>query len=286
MVVYGDILFVLNLVLDYGLLLATARIAACPFVRLRLLAGALFGGLYALLIFVPGLGFLSAVPLRVCCGVLMLLISFGGQRRFFHLFLVFAGVTMAVGGGVLALTAVGSATLYGGVVGTGADFLAVLLAGAAVCMLLSFGCRRKGALRRRDFAQISLALGERSTSFRALVDTGNSLTDQANRRVIVADWQVVGELLPPGTDLNPSDVQSPGVGFEKLARILGPGRVRLLSYRTVGLSDGLLLALRPDSVWINGRKRPGMLVAASACPVSDGGEYQGLVGPEEIGGMV
>ena len=82
------------------------------------------------------------------------------------------------------------------------------------------------------------------------------------------------------------DVQSPGNGFEKLARVLGPGRVRLLSYRTVGLSDGLLLALRPDRVEINGRKHPGMLVAASAHPVSDGGEYQGLVGPEEIGGIV
>lgn len=286
MVVYGDILFVLNLVLDYGLLMATARIAGCPFVRLRLLAGALFGGLYALLIFVPGLEFLSAVPLRLCSGVVMLLMAFGGQRRFFHLLLVFAGVTMAVGGGVLALTAVGSATLYGGVVGTGADFLAVILAGAAGCMLLSLGFRRKGALGRRNYAQVSLALGERSTSFRALVDTGNSLTDQSNRRVIVADWQVLGELLPPEIGLERADVQSPGSGFEKLARVLGPGRVRLLSYRTVGLSDGLLLALRPDRVEINGRKRPGMLVAASAHPVSDGGEYQGLVGPDEIGGMV
>ena len=29
-----------------------------------------------------------------------------------------------------------------------------------------------------------------------------------------------------------------------------------------------------------------MLVAAAAYPVSDGGEYQGLVGPEELGGIV
>lgn len=62
--------------------------------------------------------------------------------------------------------------------------------------------------------------------------------------------------------------------------------MRLLSYRTVGVADGLMLALRPDSVVINGRRRPGMLVAAAAHPVSDGGEYQGLVGPEELGGIV
>ena len=43
MVVYGDVLFALNLLLDYAVLLASAKIAACPFVRLRLLGGALFG---------------------------------------------------------------------------------------------------------------------------------------------------------------------------------------------------------------------------------------------------
>ncbi len=286
MVIYGDILFLLNLVLDYGLLLVTARIAACPVLRLRLAAGALFGAAYALLIFVPGLQFLSALPVRLCAGVGMALIAFGGQRRFFHLLGVLAGVTAALGGGVLALTAVGSATLYGGVVGTGSDFLAVVLAGAGICVLLTLGFRRKGAYSRREYAEVSLTLGARSASFRALVDTGNSLTDRSNRRVIVADWQVVLDLLPPDAGVERGDIQSPGAGFEKLARALGPGRVRLLSYRTVGVADGLMLALRPDSVVINGRRRPGMLVAAAAHPVSDGGEYQGLIGPEELGGIV
>ena len=80
-------------------------------------------------------------------------------------------------------------------------------------------------------------------------------------------------------------MQSPGNGFEKLARVLGPGRVRLLSYRTVGLSDGLLLALRPDRVEINGRKHPGMLVAASAHPVSDGENIRAWLGRKRSEGL-
>ena len=47
----------------------------------------------------------------------------------------------------------------------------------------------------------------------------------------------------------------------------------------------LLLALRPDRVVIDGKAHAGLLVAASAHPVSDGGSYQGLVGPDEMGGM-
>lgn len=283
MVVYGDLLFVLNLLLDYGVLLATARIAAAPFVRLRLMAGAAVGALYALLVFVPGFLWLGALPVRFAVGALMVLIAFGSQRRLGRMMLVFGGVTAALGGSVLALTTVGSATLYRGVVTSGADLIAVLLAGSLGCILLGFLFRRGGAaLGRRHYAQVELGLGERSTGFRVLVDTGNQLTDRNNRRVIVADWQVLRELCP---QLTYEDASAPAAGFEKLARVLGPGRVRLVSYRTVGVNSGLLLALRPDRVVIDGKAHTGLLVAASAHPVSDGGSYQGLVGPEEMGGM-
>ena len=187
---------------------------------------------------------------------------------------------------MLALTAVGSATLYGGVVGTGSDFLAVVLAGAGICVLLTLGFRRKGAHSRREYAEVSLTLGARSASFRALVDTGNSLTDRSNRRVIVADWQVVLDLLPPDAGVERGGYPVPSAGFEKLARALGPGRVRLLSYRTVGVADGLMLALRPDSVVINGRRRPGMLVAAAATRSPTEESIRAWLGRKSWGGIV
>ncbi len=286
MVIYGDVLFVMNLLLDYGLLLATAKIAACPFVRMRLLLGACLGAVYALLIFVPGMQWLDRWPVRGGVGVAMALIAYGGERRFFHLLLVFFTVTAALGGGVLALTNVGGATLYRGVVSTGADLTAVLLAGSGGCALLAFLFRRAAPGRgRRRCVEVQIALGDKSACFRALVDTGNSLTDRANRQVVIADWQVLARILPAGTALSETEVRCPSLGFQKLAAVLEPGRVRLLSYRTVGVSDGLLLALRPDSVTVDGRHRPGALVAASAHPVSDGGEYEGLVGLEEMGGI-
>lgn len=283
MIVYGDILFVLNLLLDYGLLLATARIAGCPFVRLRLMVGAVFGALYALLVFVPSLQFLSALPVRFAMGAMVVLIAYGTQQRLLRLMLVFGAVSAALGGGVLALTTVGSATLYRGIVTTGADLTAVLLIGSIGCVALGFLFRRSGAkLGRQHFADIELTLGEKRIKLRALVDTGNSLTDRTNHRVIVADWDILRALFPGFTY---EDASSPSSGFEKLSSALGPGRVRLLSYRTVGVSDGLLLALRPDCVIVNGKPHPGLLVAASAHSVSDGGGYQALIGVEEMGGM-
>lgn len=281
MVVYGDVLFVLNLLLDYGLLLATARIAGISFVRLRLLLGALLGAGYALLVFVPDFQFLSQLPVRLLAGGGMVAAAYGIRPGLWRLIVIFSAISAALGGGVLALTTVGSATLYRGIATSGADLTAVLLAGSAGCAAMGIAFRRWGG--RMSYADIEVTLDGRSTRFRALVDTGNTLTDRNNDRVIVADWQVVERLLPGFTR---EDAQSPGGGFQRWSGKLGAARVRLLSYRTVGTSSGLLFALRPERVLVNGREYPGLLVAASANPVSGGGLYQALIGADQMGGMI
>ena len=63
-VIYIDTLFLLNTLVDYLLLLASAKVAGEPLRRGRFALGAVLGGLYACAIFLPGMGFLS----RPCAG--------------------------------------------------------------------------------------------------------------------------------------------------------------------------------------------------------------------------
>jgi len=56
-VVYVDSVFVLNTVMDYLLLLSTARLTGVPLRRRRYLLAALAGGVYAVAVFLPGGGF-------------------------------------------------------------------------------------------------------------------------------------------------------------------------------------------------------------------------------------
>ena len=53
-VVYIDKVFVLNLSIDYLLLLTAARLTGAPLQRGRLLCGAAMGALYAVAVFLPG----------------------------------------------------------------------------------------------------------------------------------------------------------------------------------------------------------------------------------------
>lgn len=275
MVIYGDGLFVLNLCLDYCLLLCAAKIAGVPFVRLRLLVASLLGAGYALAVFLPGLAFLARGWVKLLMGFLLVLVAYGWNGRLPRLALVFAVVAAALGGGVMALCQVGDASLPQGVAATGGDFLAVMLVG-------SLGCAGLGALFRRrgsphTYAWVTARLGERTAAFRALVDTGNALTDRSDRSVIVADWEVIANLLP---GFCPGDAEAPGEGILRLSAECEPGRLTLLSYRSVGAESALLLALKPDSVTIDGKPRRGTLLAASPNRVSGDGCYQGLIGPD------
>ena len=89
MVIYVDTLFLLNGMVDYLLLLASARLAGEPLFRVRFALGAVFGGLYAVAIFLPGLAFLVRPPCRLAAAVLMVLLAFWRSRRLLRQMVIF-----------------------------------------------------------------------------------------------------------------------------------------------------------------------------------------------------
>ena len=97
--------------------------------------------------------------------------------------------------------------------------------------------------------------------------------------VLVVEADSVGPLLPPSVRPVPADLRDPAGALERME---DPWRrrFRLLPYRSVGVDQGLLLALRLDKVQVDGEDRGPMLAALSPTPVSDGGAYRALLGGE------
>lgn len=276
--VYIDVLFLLNLVVDYLLLLASARITGEMISRPRLALGALLGAAYAAVLFLPGCAWLSHPICRICVAMLMVLTGFGGSPRLLRLLLVFWGASAALGGLVLALQLLGRGglTLENGVLYTGFD-VRLLLVTTILCyaaLSLTFGRAARHGGKRQDFCPARLTLGEKTLSLTVLIDTGNTLTDPTNNRpVMVAEARALGALLPEGID--PAD---PVGSMERLEDETMRRRLRLLPYRAVGVEYGMLLAVRMDRVALGKRELEGLLVALSPTPVSDGGAYQALIG--------
>ena len=280
-VVYLDVLFLLNLVVDYLLLLADARITGEPFSRLRLGGGAILGASYAAVIFLPGFDWLSHPVCKISAGAAMVLLAFGASRRLARLTLVFFAVSAALGGVILALQLLGPGglTLENGVLYTGFDLRLLLVTVILTYVALSLVFRRTvhhgGA--RRDLCNGKIYLDGQCVPITVLLDTGNTLTDPVrNQPVMVVEGRLLQHLLPEAID--PGD---PIGSLEYLEDHLWSGKFSLLPYRAVGVESGMLLAVRSERVVVNGREWNRLPVALSPTPVSDGGGYQGLFGVQE-----
>ncbi len=281
MVVYLDRVFLLNLLLDYLLLLAAAQLSGRTLHRLRLLACAAGGGAYAVLTFLPGCGFLRTPLCQLAVGSIIALCAYGGRGRPALLFLLLSG---GLAGFVLALGLwAGSPTGLLGRVYRG-EVSWPLLLGAALGfyvllrLLLRQGARHGGG----ELLKITISVCGRKQTVTALHDTGNTLRDPVSGRpALVLERNAAEELWPPEVA---AVLASPLPPEEKMARLHRQGAAvtfSLLPFRSVGTPAGLLLAARSDYIEINGRRYPRTPVALSEHPVSDGGGYHALWGDPE-----
>ena len=280
-VIYIDSLFLLNLIVDYLLLLAAAKLAGEPLRRLRLGLGAVLGALYAAAVCLPGLGFLAHPLCKLGAAVLMVLLGFGGSRRLLRVLLVFFGISCAFGGGIFAIGLLGGRglSLKNGILYSAMD-LRILLLSAALCYVgFTLLFHRVARHTARELTPAVLTLGEKRVALTALVDTGNTLTDPVTGRpVLVAEGEKVRALFPPDGGPEPEELRDPAGALARLSAGEEGKRWRLLPYRAVGVSCGLLLALRTDGVRVGETDYGAILVALSPTPVSDGGGYSALIG--------
>ncbi len=282
-VVYIDSLFLLNLVVNYLLLISAARLAGEIIRRPRLGLGAGLGALYAALVFFPGMGFLLHPLCKLGAAVVMLLCAFGGSRRLLRVTLIFFGVSAAFGGGIFAIELLGGRglSLKNGIFYSSMDLRLILLSAAVCYVVLSLVFRSTGrhAGRGGELTPAVLTLKGRRVALTALVDTGNTLTDPVtNRPVMVAEGEKLARLFPEGEAPAMEDLRDPVAGLERLSGGAAKGRYRLLPYQAVGVECGLLLALRLDGAKVGETEYGGILVALSPNRLSDGGGYSALIG--------
>ena len=214
--------------------------------------------------------------MKLALGAAMALIAFGGEAHWARCAVVFFAVSAAFGGAVYA------ASMLAGV-SPGSDALVtvsgrVLVLSFAVCYAaVSTVFRRRAKTAAREVRTVTVTLAGRSTTVRALRDSGNDLHDPVSGLpAAVVERAAVLPLFPALHALPDDAVQT--------LTVLGAlpectGRVVLLPYRAVGVTGALLPAFRPDSVMIDGAPEP-MLLALSAQALTSDGAFSMVLPPK------
>ena len=278
MTVYADEAFLLNGALDYLLLLCAAKLGGGRILRTRLLLAAAFGGLYAAAALFAPLGVLQSAAMKLMSFAVMLLIAFGACRETLRAGVLFlAAVCAFAGAAILAAQLFGTGVL----VLPGGTFYAVSLLGllllAGLLYMLCYTVFSCTAQHGGQIRPITLLYGDRRVCVRALHDTGCTLRDpMTGERVLVAEAGAARVLLPD-VQVTPAALADPAELLLRLKTREPALPARLLSYQCVGTRSGLLLCLRCEAQ-IRPGARTRCLVAFSPTSVSDGGNYDALIG--------
>ena len=277
-IIYIDYLFLLNLGIDYIILLLTAKICAAPFRRLRFLAAAGIGAAYSAALVFPPFAFLAAWPMKIVLSVVMILVAFGSEKRLMRSAVVFYAVSAAFGGAVIA-----ASMLSGAGLGSSVFFpvsMRVLIPAFAVCYAaVSIVFRRSGLRAERTLMLAGVTAFEKTVELRVLRDTGNNLRDPVSgSAVMVVERRALEELFPEEVTAILRTGAEPAKLFEAVLGVdAARGRFRLVPYTAVGVSGSLLLAFRPDELTLDGDRRRDIIVAISPTRLCEDGEYSAVV---------
>jgi stage II sporulation protein GA (sporulation sigma-E factor processing peptidase) len=302
-VVYIDVVWIVNLIMDTVLLMTTSWVAKRPLQMWRVFAGGLLGSTYALLLFFPPLSFLTTWPGKAIVSLLMVGLAIPWRNwlelarlsvLFYFVSFVFAGAAVALNFAIPG-TSLGSGTVVNGshlAFSSSLQGLALLVAIPVGYGTLRFTVNRVKAVKTqsRSLYEVKVAVLEREVSFTGLADTGNQLRDPLSRRPVClldedlwiklfpADFQ---EMVSKGTDIVTAVSRLEMDGYQQ--------KIAMIPFRGAGGASQITVGVRPDKVEL---EREGtQLTATSEClfaahqgRFSMDGRFQGILHIEVITG--
>lgn len=255
MEVYLDLVVLLNFLVDFFLLLGTNRLCGYPASLGRIALAGVVGGLYGGACLLPGFSrFLGNFLWRILALTAVCIVAFGYTRETVRKTVVFILLSMALGGIVVGL-------------GEG-RFWSTLAAAAGICLMCIVGFREK--IGATAYVPLELVYKDVKLKLTAMQDTGNTLRDP-----ITGDYVIIigADAAIKLTGLSKQQLEDP-ITAVRDSKFTG---LRLIPYRSVGDSQGMLLALRIPYVRLGGWKG-SRLVAFSPKELGSKGTYQALTG--------
>lgn len=256
-VIYIDVLFAVNLLINYILLRACSVFMQLKLNNLRVVVGASLGACYAVLVFFPDFSILYSTICKLMISMLIVAASFPFYtfKSYIKALIVFYMVSFGFGGCVLAVfyfSDIGArlgAVYSNGIFYFNLPWTVLALSGALFFLSLKlFGLFSKRISRGENLRKkILITYGNNTAELTALLDTGNSLVDPVSLSpVIIAEYKSLQNLFE-------SDIRA---GLDRLGRdnvtwimseVAQKGLpARLIPFSSLGKENGMLIGFVPD----------------------------------------
>jgi stage II sporulation protein GA (sporulation sigma-E factor processing peptidase) len=299
-VVYLDLIFLLNLFIDGATLQTTAwvrKIKASPW---RILAASAIGACYVVMMFVPVLSFMYTFVIKCLFSIVMLYTAFGfgSLQHFLRNFGVFYLVNFAVAGGIFAIHYYlqSSHEVMNGMLFTQSGGLKFELKIGAVFtillvpILILFYRKVMNEGKRREtlttyLAETEVYIDDHFARCTGLIDTGNQLYDPLTKTpVMVMEASYWKDMLPEiwikRIQEGETDQLLKAIGMEDF---VWQDRLRFIPYKGINRGSQFMLALKPDKVVITHDKciteTKHVFIGLNGGKLCSDGSYQAIIHP-------
>lgn len=233
MIIYADILFLINAIITYILLLCTALIFKSGIKRLRILFSALIGGAYSLIILVDINAVLGLfLKIAVCSLIIIVAFGFKSVGWFLKYTCVFLVMNFLLAGVVLGLSFVSNKNFYSNIYVSYINVSPILLILTSAVAYIIISIISRYALthiNKNKIYRVTLSVQSSEYKICGCLDTGNSLLEPFSGYPVV--------IVKKGIIKNFSQLESK----------------RIIPFSSVG-GDGILYAVKAEIEITDGKK--------------------------------
>lgn len=302
MTIYLDVIWALNFLFDTLLLYLTAIFLKRSVPKWRLILGGFIGSLIILLSVTP-LNAYSANPIiKMIVSALMILSAFGYHRFRFFLkgLMTLYLATFLIGGTLIGLhyfvsfdMNLSSAVMLSSVKGFGdpVSWLFVLLGFPAAWHFSKRNVEHMEMTKIQydQLVDVTITLSETRLNRRGLIDSGNQLYDPLSKLpVMLISLNGVNSEVPAPILKMAENPDSILYGEESLPKEW-ESRMRIIPCKVVGQDHQLILAIKPDEIWITKDDKQHLiekaLISFSMQQLSADDSFQCIIHPKMLTGL-
>ncbi len=285
-VIYADILFFMNTVITFLILLTTADIIKVSSAKCRYAAGAFAGGVFSFIILAPPMNFLLVLALRIIISILIILITFRIRNvrhflkcvfGFFLISFLFAGIVYFISGYL------DFPNVYYNNGFTYFDFSALSLIIITASVFLSVRIINKKILNKTKsdmLFNVEIFYKGNKARVCALYDTGNTVKDiYSGKPVIIVSIYQLEDIIDTDSFIKLQKVFCDSSFFDL------PQGIRLLPVKTIG-EKKLLPAFTSDKAVVYDAETNRTIDKACIALTDDtfgNNEYKALINDAVLG---
>ena len=258
MVIYLDVVFLENIIMNYIIIYATGIVVKSEIKQWRILIASSIGAIYTIAMYISTIPIYSNFIMKLILSLVIIYVAFIPKniKKTLKILLIFYLVSFVFGGCIFALMYIITpklAQIKNGVF-VGTYPIKIALIGGIISFVIiqiSFKMVKNKISKKDVIYNIEIIINNKKTEVKALLDTGNLLKEPiTGMSVIIVEHKSLNKIVPTEI-LNNLNKIIGGDTYELLeneefSKIIS--RFRMIPFSSLGKQNGLLLGLKADSI--------------------------------------